>query len=135
MEGWLASNGCSRSLLLSPETLHVELTLVATITNGRLSLCLSCCHVSCRVTSCHVSSAALLPALPHAANVYLDRVVMSTWNAAEGDSSSDSDGQSSVTSSADAWGQRQAQSVNNYRVSLCRELDVSASQANRQRPC
>ena len=75
----------------------------------------------------------MLPALPHAANVYLVRIVMSTWNAAEGESSSDSDGESSLTSSADAWGQRQAQSVNNYHVSLRRELDVSASQANHQR--
>ena len=76
--------------------------------------------------------AALLLALPDTAYVYLATVVMSTWNAAEGDSSSDSDGKSCLTSSANAWGQWQAQSVNNYTVSLRQELDVSASQANRQ---
>ena len=57
---------------------------------------------------------------------------MTTWNAGDADSCSDSDAESSVHSSADPWGQRQAQSVNNYRVSLRRELDVSTSQANRQ---
>lgn len=130
-EGWLASNGCSRSLPLSPETLHAQLTLVATVTNGPVSLC--CCHVSCHVTSRHVRSAALFLALPHSANVSLARVVMATWNADDTDSPSDSDSESSVCSSADPWGQRQPQLVNNYRVSLRRELDVSTSEANRQR--
>ena len=58
---------------------------------------------------------------------------MATWNTGEGLSSSDSEDESSVTSSADAWAQRQAQTVNAYSVSLRRELDVSNSQANRQR--
>lgn len=58
---------------------------------------------------------------------------MATWNADDTDSPSDSDSESSVRSSADPWGQRQPQLVNNYRVSLRRELDVSTSEANRQR--
>lgn len=53
-EGWLDGNGCPRSLLLSPDILNVELPLVATVTNGRLSLSLSCCHFSGQVTFSHV---------------------------------------------------------------------------------
>ena len=71
-------------------------------------------------------------AQPHGANVSLARVVMATWNAGDADFPSDSDGESSVHSSADPWGQGQAQSVKNYRVSLPRELDVSTSEANCQ---
>ena len=53
-KGWLASNGCSRSLLLSPATLHAQFTLVTTVTNRPVSLCLCCCHVHCHV-SCFVA--------------------------------------------------------------------------------
>ena len=74
----------------------------------------------------------MLVALADAGNVSLARVVMATCNAADSDASSSSDGESSVCSSADAWEQRHAWSVNEYAVSLRRELDVSRSQANRQ---
>ena len=55
---------------------------------------------------------------------------MASMDGSESTCSSGSDSECSLQASADPWEACQAQSVNEYRVSLRRELDVSTSQAN-----
>ena len=125
-EGWLASDGGCLVLLLFLALCMLDLVLLLPLLTDRLAF------ASAGVMSL-VTLAVLFLVLADVGNLWLAIAVMASLDSNDTESTSGSDSESSSGANTDPWESWDAQSINNQSVTLRRELDVSRSQANRER--